>query len=242
MQSKAAILANTDNKNFWKSINFLNKNREAIPALHSGDSIVSDDKGKADLLNAFFASCWSSTEQPLTEDLYPCSGLSTYEGATVFPEEVFHLISGLDTSKANGPDGISAFMLKATASSIASPLAKLFSLSLTTGKFPKAWKFASIVPIPKSKNKSDPSNKRPISLLSIVSKLLENVVYSLLWEHLLEHAPISDCQWGFQKGKSTTTALLFTTHERHALLDRQQDILSVFFDFRKAFDCVPHRK
>ena len=55
-------LATTDNKNFWKSIKLLNRNRETIPALHSGDSIVSDDKGKADLLNAFFASCWNSTE------------------------------------------------------------------------------------------------------------------------------------------------------------------------------------
>ena len=229
----------TDSKTFWKTIKMLNRNRETIPALHSGDYTASNDKEKADLLNTFFASCWNSTEQPLTEDLYTCSGLSTYD---VVPEEVFHLLSGLDTSKANGPDGISAFMVKATASSIASPLAKLFTLSLTTGRFPRMWKFASIVPIPKSKCKNDPSNYRPVSLPSIVSKLLEKIVYSLLWEHLLEHAPISDCQWGFQKGKSTTTALLFTTHEWHTLLDRQQDVISVFFDFKKAFDSVPHRK
>ena len=147
----------------------------------------------------------------------------------------------LDVNKANGPDGISAFMLKATARSIASPLAQLFNISLASGKFPEMWKIASIVPIPKSGDKSDPSNYRSISLLSIVSKLLEKIVYAILWDHLLEHAPISDRQWGFQRGKSTTTALLSANHDWFSLLDRQCDVLCVFFDFRKAFDSVPHK-
>ena len=133
-------------------------------------------------------------------------------------------------------------MLKATAGSIASPLAKLFNLSLTTGKFPQMWKTASIVPIPKSGDKSDPSNYRLVSLLSIVSKLLEKIVYSLLWDHLTEHAPLSDCQCGFQKGKSTTTALLSTIHDWCSLLDKHYDIACVFFDCKKAFDSVPHQK
>ena len=67
-------------------------------------------------------------------------------------------------------------------------------------------------------------------------------MYAILWDHLLEHAPISDRQLGFQRGKSTTTALLSATHDWFSLLDRQCDVLCVFFDFRNAFDSVPHKK
>ena len=81
-------------------------------------------------------------EQPLLEDHYHYTDLPIYE---ITPEEVFTVINKLDINKANGPDCISAYMLKATAGSIASPLAKLFNLSLTTGKFPQMWKTASIV-------------------------------------------------------------------------------------------------
>ena len=82
------------------------------------------------------------------------------------------------------------------------PLVKLFNLSLSRGKFPKSWKSASVVPIPKSNKKSNPSGYRPISLLSVVSKLLEKLIHSRISEHLAEHAPKSDAEWGFQKGKS----------------------------------------
>jgi len=133
-------------------------------------------------------------------------------------------------------------MLKATAHSISVPLARLFTLSLSKGRFPKMWKLAGVVPIPKSSSKHNPSNYRPVSLLSVVSKLLERIVHSLLWEHLLTHAPISDKQWGFQKGKSTTTALLYATHDWFTLLDQQKDVMCIFFDLKKAFDTVPHRK
>ena len=137
-------------------------------------------------------------------------------------------------------------MLKATAESIAEPLARFFTLSLSKCKFPKLWKTVGIVPIQKStsKSKSDPTEYRPISLLSIVSKLLERIVHSILWEHLVEYAPISDNykQWGFQKGKSTTSPLLHTTHDWFTLMNQQLEIMCVFCDFKKAFDTVSHRK
>ena len=231
------VMANS--KDFWKTVKLLNKNRETIPALQHENHTVTEDTDKASLLNTFFASCWNTVEQPLTEESYHCADLPNH---VVTPEEVFALMNKLDVNKANGPDGISAFMLKATARSIASPLAQLFNISLASGKFPEMWKIASIVPIPKSGDKSDPSNYRPISLLSIVSKLLEKIVYAILWDHLLKHTPISDRQWGFQRGKSTTTALLSATHNWFSLLDRQCDVLCVFFDFRKAFDSVPHKQ
>ena len=235
-------LASSGSKMFWKSIKLLNKNRQTIPSLHCDDQIISDNKQKAEILNTFFASCWNSMEQPLDDDTHHTAGLSQFEDTFVSAEEVFNLIINLNTDKASGPDGISALMLKATANSIASPLAELFSLSLRTGKFPKLWKLANVVPIPKSNDKSDPSNYRPVSLLSIVRKILEKIVYSRLWEHIVEHAPLSVCQWGFQKHRSTTTALLFATHEWYTYLDKQKDVICIFFDYRKAFDSVPHRR
>ena len=77
-----------------------------------------------------------------------------------------------------------------------------------------------------------------------LQKALEDESFSagMLWEHLLDHSPISDCQWGFQKQKSTTTALLFTTQEWLKFLDRKQEVICVYFDYIKAFDSVPQRK
>ena len=62
----------------------------------------------------------------------------------------------------------------------------------------------------------------------------------MLWEHLLDYSPISDCQWGFQK--PNTTALLFTTQEWLIFLDRKQEVICVYFNYIKAFDSVPQRK
>ena len=86
-------------------------------------------------------------------------------------------ICQLNCSKASGrgPDGISARMLKSTASAIANPLCHLFNLSLTFGDIPKEWKTASIVPIFKSGLKNQVSNYRPVSCLCIVSRFLRNM-------------------------------------------------------------------
>ena len=67
-------------------------------------------------------------------------------------------------------------------------------------------------------------------------------MYMLLWDHLINHAPLSVNQWGFQSGRSTVTSLLATTHDWHRFLDQRKDVMCVFFDFRKAFDTVPHHR
>ena len=105
-------------------------------------------------------------------------------------EELVHLINGPDVPKANGPDGISAYMLKATADSIAPPLTNLFILSISNGIFPKSWKEARIAPIHKLKTKHSPSGYRPISLLSILSKLLEKHFHLLITDHLTGYHPL----------------------------------------------------
>jgi len=84
--------------------------------------------------------------------------------------------------QTTGPDGVSATMLKCTATSIAPSVTQLFNLSTQSGKVPTEWKQSLVVPITKSSDLSSPNNYHPISLLSILSKLLER--------HINMHRPL----------------------------------------------------
>ena len=98
-------------------------------------------------------------------------------------------------------------MLKQTAVSIAPGITKLMNTSIRSGKLPTAWKISSVVPVPKGSNHTSVNNYRPISLLPIVSKMLEKHIHSLIFNHLNEHHPIALQQWGFQPKTSTVAAL-----------------------------------
>jgi len=132
-------------------------------------------------------------------------------------------------------------MLKNTSSSIAPIVTKLFNLSIQSGQIPTEWKQSLVVPIPKASNKSSPSNYRPISLLAVLSKVLERHIHMLITDHLTEHHMLSDNQWGFSAGKGTITALLTTTHEWFGMLENGLAMCAIFFDYQNGFDSVPHR-
>ena len=113
---------------------------------------------------------------------------------------------------------------------------ELFNVSLKLGEIPDEWKIARVAPIPKPQNKPDPKNYRPITLLSVLSKLFEKHVKNLL----ITVPSLPYQQWSFIHGKSTTGALLAAT-DWHRQLDSGYDICAVYFYFSKAFDTVPHK-
>ena len=125
--------------------------------------------------------------------------------ALCLEDEVIEVLLSLNTSKASGPDGISDTMLKSTTHCIASGLTKLLNKSISSGRLPISWKMSSVVPIPKGNDGYSVSNYRPISLLSIICKLLERHMY---WQIATIYSPISSHQWGNQPRKITTAALL----------------------------------
>eukprot|EP00061_Rhincodon_typus_P001430 g14768.t1 len=98
---------------------------------------------------------------------------------------------------AKGLDNIPAIVLKTCAPELAAPLAKLFQYSYNTGIYLTMWKIAQVYPVHKKQNKSNLANYCPISLLSIISKVMEGVINSAIKQHLL-----SDAQFGFHQGHS----------------------------------------
>ena len=151
------------------------KKESRIPFLKSSNSeIISDDGEKPSMLNNFFSQCFNSSLPTLSED--DCSTFvdtdisDSNEELFCTEEEVLETLCTLDTSKATGPDGISAAMLKATAESITKGITAIFNQSIESGEVPKDWKVSAVIPIPKGDDSSKPSNYRPISVLSILSK------------------------------------------------------------------------
>ena len=131
-------------------------------------------------------------------------------------------------------------MLKPIASSVAQSLCLLFNKSIRLCSLPHDWKLTNIVPIPKSNSSSNVSNYRPISLLSVISKICEKYISFIILDHPEANHILSDSQWGFWEGRSTCGALLDLTHMWQLHLNRGHDVIVVFFYYAKAFDSIPH--
>ena len=148
-----------------------------------------------------------------------------------------HHLKNLDTSKASGPDGIPAHLLKECCDQIARGHCTILNQSLGSAKLPSEWKSADIVPIIKG-SKELAEYYRPISLLPIISKVLECCVFNRLYEHLKRFT--TDLQHGILKNRSCVTQLLSVLHDVRLNLDRNIQIDVIFFDFAKAFHSVDH--
>lgn len=109
-----------------------------------------------------------------------------------------------------------------------------------TGTFPKQWKKAIVVPILKSGDANQPQNHRPISLLPILSKILEKVIANQLTNYLEENHLLSNTQHGFRARLSTETALTKLSNVLYDNIDNRKISLIILCDLSKAFDSVNH--
>jgi len=121
------------------------------------------------------------------------------------------------------------------------PLSELFQLSLISGVVPRDWK-AVVAPLFKKGNKAKPENYRPVSLTSIIGKILETIIKDKIANHLNSFQLIENSQHGFTKGRSCLTNLLEFMEGVTAELDRGNSVDLVYLEFAKAFDKVPYRR
>ena len=226
----------TNSKRFWSFVRCF-KQSKGLPVLVSNGARVSDDTGKANLLNRTFAAKFSDPDVTVFPEVTAIEGDRLTE-FRVSEDNVRILLRNLVVSKACGPDGLSARVLRECADELAAPLCKIFSMSLSSGIFPQQWAEANIVPIFKKGARNNPGNYRSVSLLPLCAKIFEKLISDQLFQHVEPY--LSPLQHGFFPNRSCATNLAsFLSHGWTAISNKYQ-LDTVYTDFSSAFQSVNH--
>ena len=162
----------------------------------------------------------------------PDDRMPVLDSLALCEDEVYKVLFNLDPSKAPGPDGLPTIVLLKTCAREPTPsLCALFNISLAEGKLPTGHK--------KGK-KEDVTNYRPISLLCVVSKVLEQCIFKHFKDFL--RPLFVNAQHGFLQGRSTVTQLLAFYHEIGQSLDKGLQSVILYLDLAKAFGSVSHQR
>ena len=244
--------SSTDNpKQAWKIVNdILGRKRKdtLINELKFENKKITSPQEIATTFNNYFSNFgrnigYSNSSNNFGRDTFKkyisnASDDASFTFRFVNESKIFQLLSSLSISKSTGHDKIPAKVLKCSASIIASSLTKLFNYAIQTGSFPFDWKIAKVIPLHKKCDRTVPDNYRLISILPIISKAFEKILYEQLHEYLSANELLSERQFGFRRFHSTATALFDCTDEWYTNLDRGLFNLVVFLDLKRAFDTV----
>ena len=235
----------TNPKSFWAYARSKMKTKSGIAPLLSNpkdpESLRFDDQDKANILQDQFTSVFTRETISNIPDL-PKRTTSIIGNIRVAEEMVLKLLQHLNISKSVGPDGMHPKILKELAVFIAGPLTQLFNMTLNDNVLPKDWKKAYVSPIFKKGARNIAVNYRPISLTSIICKIMEKVIRESLMDHLIKGKLLSRKQHGFINGRSTLTQLLSFLDACSKSIVEGNVVDVVYLDFWKAFDTVPHQR
>ena len=138
-------------------------------------------------------------------------------------------ISLLQSKKAYGLYSCPIRVLKCAKKVLSPPLAGLINLSVQTGKFPSKLKHAKIIPVYKGDDETDPSNYRPISLLSVFNRIFEKIMYNRLKSYIEDNELLYKAQYGFRETFSTQNAILDIVSMIQTNMDKKKCLPVAFF-------------
>jgi len=232
----------------WKTINSLiKKKRNLKPNIEiaTETGLTRDNISIANIFNRYFTNIATELESRIPDPVH--SPLS-YMGDRVAPSFFISPVSEddiraeIDNLKLKSCNfySIPTYVYKACRDSLSVIIAKLFNLSITRGTFPQCLKTARVIPIFKHGEPTSPNNYRPISTLSVLSKIFEKLMQRRLSHFLKMFNVLSPHQFGFKPNSSTSDAILEFLHTVVSSLDDKNSVIATFLDFAKAFDTIRH--
>ena len=236
-----------NSKSFFSYVRSKQRTKEKVgPLKDKGGEIIKDDRLAANLLNEYFSSVFTKenyTNAPLPKQIFQGNMQSDgLLGIEITEVMVANKLEKLDVNKCPGLDDIHPKLLFELRGDLVKPLTKLFNFSIKNGVVPLEWREAGVVPLFKKGKKSEPENYRPVSLTSLICKIIESILKDSILDHLDKFSLINDSQHGFSKGRSCLTNLLVFMEEITHSLDEGNSVDVIYLDFAKAFDKVPYRR
>lgn len=245
IQEDINISKEKDTKQLFKKYKIKSKFKNEINFIKIGDQVFSGDKNISEGFNNFFSSVFNMPNKDANiVNTVPdtARNLDSISNLVVTKDEVVNLINKLDINKGCGPDGVSNRILKEGIDSLSLALTLIFNKSLTEAVIPNDWKLANVVPVFKKGNREVVSNYRPISLTSVVCRLLEKVIKIKLINFLDRFKLINKTQHGFTNKRSCLTNLLEYVDYVTNIINNGDTADVVYLDLSKAFDKVSHSK
>lgn len=243
-----------DTKKVWKALNQLcsfskNNNRQkrnTISSINMDNKTLDNPQSIVEGLNQHFTEIGNKIAKdiPTATTSYtqylPSPSLGSFVWEDINDREVYKELMKLKSNKKSSLEGYNTSVIADTALYIARPLQHIFNLSYGRSKVPEKFKMAKVIPLFKKGEITDPGNYRPISLLSIFSKILEKLMYKRITKYTDKFKILSTAQYGFRKSHSTTLSLIETFDKIYEYLDKGEKVMGIFLDFQKAFDCINH--
>ena len=233
----------------WKVV------RDMVPGLGNKRSNTSfdDPSKKAEEFNQYFANvgenAFHKSQEGIEDDIRTRELRNSNQHLLNTPKfrpqpvdvnTVILVFKDLHKTNSYGSDGIPYVYLKDAFPVLALYVTIIINTSIVTGLFPKLWKYPYVVPLFKSGDVDEVGNYRPISLLPVLSKLLEKIVATQLMLFLEENKLLANSQHGFRSNLSTETALMKVNEHIYENIDKQKISLLLLLDLSKAFDSVSH--
>ena len=242
LERKLAKQFKKNSRPFYSYVNSKTKSSHQVgPLKNEHKEIISNNNEMADLLNNYFSTVFTSEN----DANLPTPVISHNEKLTaieVDEDMIKSRIHKLKSNSAPGPDKILPRVLQELEDIIVTPLCIIFRKSLAEGSIPSDWKMANVTPVFKKGAKSSVDNYRPISLTSIICKLLESIICEAVTNYLSSYCLIRLSQHGFMSHRSCLTNLLEYLETVTRLLDEGHNVDVFYLDFSKAFDRVPHKR
>ena len=241
----------SDTSSIWKNLkNWLGWSKGGPPTkLISDGTIHTKPCDLASIMNNFFINKVKSLRQKLS----PSSGdplilvkklmrkrTCSLKFKPVHPDQVLEIISNLKSSSSCGIDNIGPHILKLVKREITPVVTHIVNLSLSQQTFPTVWKRAKIIPLHKKDSTLLPKNYRPVSLLCVLSKVLEKCIFVQLMSYFEEQSILHPYHHGFRARHSTTTALIQMFYTWVYAFEQEEISAVIMLDMSAAFDVVDH--
>lgn len=220
------------------------EDKKGITSIKIKDTLHTNASDISELFNNFFIDL-TNTSDSKDKNNQVLTPLISHRAESIYlspvdEKDIFNIIMTLKNTASTGYDKINTKILKLCARYIAKPLTHIINLSFTEGKFPSRLKQSVVKPLYKKGERNDMNNYRPVTLIPVLSKIIEKAMYNKIYSFVTQFKILKEQQFGFRKNRSTTLACFSLINNIIQSLDSKMAVASIFLDMSKAFDFVSH--